>query len=561
MKKTIYLSLCALFAVMLSATSSKAQYTITGNSITHYCVSEYYTVTTSAPGWTSGMTLQTYFGDGTSTINPADSSPVYFSHTYDMSGVYTVKHVLIYSGVRMDSVTVSDTANVCKYIPVTAYLDNNSNCIDDLGDLDLMNPYTVEVDSAGVPVETITATNIFYITAVGVPTGTVYTFRVLTPPTGLVTTCPLSGVSTYTIGTTTGPVYFGFECATTTGFDIRETVHVGGPGRHMADVNMILDNAFCTAHAGTLTLTFSPKYNFTYSVPAPTSVVGNVVTYNFPALSLEAPIMLHAHFDVPSVWLVPGDTIHSSYVLTPTTGDLDPSNNTITRIDTVVSSYDPNEKSVSPKGIVSPGTTLTYTIQFENTGNAPAKNIHIQDTLSPNVDPTTFKLVKSSAAVTTTLAHVGGLYILKFDFANINLPDSTHHGECDGLVIFTIKAKSGLPAGTVINNEAGIYFDDNEVVMTNKVQNVIGIPTSVAVMTNTSNVNVYPNPVSDELTVKVDNGNYSTLSISNTVGQVVLNQSFSTTQTKVNVKTLAPGIYYITLRGESGVKVQKFEKQ
>ncbi len=117
-----------------------------------------------------------------------------------------------------------------------------------------------------------------------------------------------------------------------------------------------------------------------------------------------------------------------------------------------------------------------------------------------------------------------------------------------------------MPNGTVINNKAGIYFDFNSVVMTNNVANTIGIPAGIATMSNVANVEVYPNPVNDELTIKADNGSYTTMTITNTMGQQLMKQALNTTQTKVNVKTLPSGIYYITLRGDSGVKVQKFEK-
>lgn len=559
MKKLFYASIAVFFLLAFNATRSGAQYTITGNSIYHNCTGESYLVVTSAIGSVPGMTLQTYFGDGSNTVSLADSSPIYIYHSYLLSGVYTVKHVLIYSGVRMDSVTLSDTANVCHFVPLIPYLDNNTNCVDDLGDNNIVSPYTVKIDSAGVPVDTITATSIYYITPAGTPTGTVYSFTVLTPPTGTVVSCPLSGVVTYTVGVSTGSLYVGLNCSSTTGFDIGESVTVGGPGRHMSNVDIIVSNAYCTAHSGTLTLTFSPKYNFSYGTPTPTSVVGNVLTYNIPAISSLAPVMIHAHFDVPSTWLIPGDTIQSSYVLTPTTGDLDPSNNTVIRVDTVKSSYDPNEKSVTPEGVIAPGTTLKYTIQFENTGNAPAANIHIMDTLSGNLDPKTFKLVNASANVFTTIDHVGGLYILKFDFPNINLPDSAH-GQNDGTVTFTMKAKMGLSAGTVIPNHAGIYFDDNDVVITNTVQNVIGSPTQTAVMSNKPQVAVYPNPVTDILTVNTDAGLYNFISITNMVGQSMISVPVTTPSTRVNVQQLPAGIYYLALKGAHGVKVEKFEK-
>ena len=96
--------------------------------------------------------------------------------------------------------------------------------------------------------------------------------------------------------------------------------------------------------------------------------------------------------------------------------------------------------------------------------------------------------------------------------------------------------------------------------MTNNVENIIGLPLNAGTMAKTTQIAIYPNPVNDELTIKAENGAYYTMTISNTIGQVIITQSLNAPQTKVNVKALPTGIYYITLKGESGVKVMKFEK-
>ncbi len=565
MKKTLYLSICVLLFSMFFSTGANAQLTISGAYITHGCDTNDYYVTNS--GYMAGYTLQTYFGDGTNIIVP-DDSMAFFSHAYATPGTYTVKYVLIDAGgIRVDSLIATDVVGFCSTISFTPYLDNNSNCLFDAGDNGIYGPCTVEIDSAGVPVYTMTATSIHYNTPLSTPIGTIYSFKLLTPPSGVNVTCPGSGIVYDTLGVSHGARLMGFECGSSSGFDISEIVNVGGPGRHMSIVNVNVSNAFCTAHTGSLTMTFSPKYDLSYAYPTPTSVAGNVITWDFPALSNTAPVFVTAHFDVPGTWLMPGDTIHSSYVLSPTSGDLDPSNNTVVRIDTVKSSYDPNEKSVTPQGTITAGTKLDYKIIFENTGNAPAVNIHVQDTLSDDLDIATFKLVSSSAPVYTSFSQDGaGHTVVKFDFPNINLLDSSHHGQCDGMVTFTINAKPGLAGGTVIDNRAGIYFDDNEVVMTNTATNVIGSTTGAATMSNTPKVTIYPNPVNDQLTIKTD-GAYTTLTIANAIGQVVMTRQLDVTSTvlssspaKVDVKTLAPGVYYLTLKGTQGVKVVKFEK-
>jgi hypothetical protein len=74
-----------------------------------------------------------------------------------------------------------------------------------------------------------------------------------------------------------------------------------------------------------------------------------------------------------------------------------------------------------------------------------------------------------------SVINTGGLNIAKFDFPNIKLLDSAHHGLNDGMFIFKIEARTTVADGTTIPNRVGIYFDYNPVVMTNEVTNIIGI--------------------------------------------------------------------------------------
>ncbi|MCW3124151.1 MAG: hypothetical protein JWQ38_3643 [Flavipsychrobacter sp.] len=560
MKKSLYLSHVITLLFLLFGNNTNAQYTITAHFESPACSdAQFYVLRSGGTGLTPGLTLKTYFGDGTDTVHMIDSASAGFGHRYTSAGVYTVKHVLLNSGSAIVSVAFSYKSTLCHTVALLCYLDNNSNCTFEPGDEMLVTPYTVEIDSAGIPIDTTTTTSLYFDTRS--PLGTIYTFKMLKMPSGLSATCPVTATTSITVGSTLY-AYMGFECiGTSGGFDLSESVSVGGPGRHQATATVTVTNPDCTPHAATLTMSFSPKYNFADASPAPSSVAGTVITWNLTGVSSVTPKTVFALFTVPSPWLIAGDTVHSSYVITQETGEADTTNNVIVRIDTVKSSYDPNEKSVTPQGVITAGTNLVYNIQFENTGNAPAENIHVQDTLSDYVDLNTFKLISSSANVFTGFSKdMTGHNVIKFDFPGIHLLDSSHHGQCDGMVSFTINAKNGLANGTKIDNRAGIYFDDNEVVMTNTVENVIGIPTEVSVMTNNNTMSIYPNPVNDILIISTITNAYNELSITNTIGQSVLTQTISTPQTRVNVKALPSGLYYITLKGEGGVKVQKFEK-
>ncbi len=157
--------------------------------------------------------------------------------------------------------------------------------------------------------------------------------------------------------------------------------------------------------------------------------------------------------------------------VTPTIGDNNPANNTLTHCFTVVNSYDPNLKSVYPiNRIENADGKLTYTIQFQNTGNAPAQHIYIMDTLSASLDASTFELLAYSHQPQVQL--IGNN--LRFNFPNINLPDSTNdEPNSHGYVQFSIKLKDSLPLGTTVNNTSFIYFDFNPPVQTNTVTDTL----------------------------------------------------------------------------------------
>ena len=122
-----------------------------------------------------------------------------------------------------------------------------------------------------------------------------------------------------------------------------------------------------------------------------------------------------------------------------------------------------------------------------------------------------------------------------------------------------MNTKAGLSNGTVINNQAGIWFDYNPVVMTNTVSNTIGT-LSVSQVNNMSNVAVFPNPVGSDLTIQTSGKQFDKLVIINTLGQVLIQQSIQTDVTHVNVKSLLPGMYYIMLQGANDSRVEKIEK-
>ena len=141
----------------------------------------------------------------------------------------------------------------------------------------------------------------------------------------------------------------------------------------------------------------------------------------------------------------------------------------------VLCSYDPNDKLVAPQhynNYALIDESLVYTIRFQNTGNAEAYDVVIEDLLSEDLDLSTFQYISSSHE------HVLSTYIndhlLTFEFKNIFLPDSTSNfDESQGYVMYSISAKDTSSENTIISNTANIFFDLNPAIVTNTTENIM----------------------------------------------------------------------------------------
>jgi uncharacterized repeat protein (TIGR01451 family) len=580
MKKNIYL--IAIFALTcLSAIKSTAQYHIISTTLEYsHCDSLFFRIgidtgSESASYGYSVLRLTTYLGDGTSRMDTLlhGTPRVYVGHHFTESGVYTVKSVLDSAGYPIDSITFADTVNLCSTLHLTSYVDHSGTCSDS-GAAYMPNPYTIEVDSAGHPVDTLTSTSFFYTTSAGTPSGTIYSFKVITEPSGYVVSCPSTGIlyDTVVSGSSSYPsswyMAMGFTCDTTA-FDFHIWGTFSGGLSGACSHVYAYEYGCATVPNDTITINYSPKYVYDSNSAGMTPLATGTgwVKFYIPSMAPDSLVDFICFFGVSGTdTFSPGDTTYTTWTIDPIAGDTHPYNNVHSSVDTIRSSYDPNEKTVYPQGNIDAGTTLQYTIGFENTGNDTAFNIHVQDTLSNNLDITTFQLVSASAYVITELSKdAAGQNIVKFDFPHINLLDRSHPGKNTGSVQYSIAAKKGLAKGTVITNEAGIYFDYNPVVMTGKTVNNIGTPAGVAKVINSSNVALYPNPATDVLTISMQNANFNNLTIFNSMGQAMLSQPMTATQSAVtvgiNVHSFPAGVYFVNLQGANGVTVQKFVKE
>lgn len=508
----------------------------------------------------TGLSFVTYWGDGTSTTTtiPNNATWGWTTHGYTTQGAYTIKVILLSSGTPIDSSITSYTTDPCSAIEIGSYYDNNNNCIRDVTEPFIYSPIYYEVDSAGTVIDTITCMGYTYYKA-KLPGGT-YTFRVINPLLGTVT-CPSSGTITVTAPPANNftRIKFGFQCGSTSQFDLG--VALVGRFRPVNTSTLVIYayNNSCAAQNGVLTVHLSNKYTYQSANVTPSSINGNVITWNLSNLDILHSKVIYLYADTATTVTL-NDTICNYATITPTSGDVYLPNNTANQCDGVRASWDPNDKHVHPAGNIPSGQELTYTINFENLGNDTAFNIHILDTLSQHLDPSTLQVISSSHAVATTLYDYSNTKVVKFDFANIYLPDSNSREYNKGFVQFKINVKPNRAPNQVITNRAGIYFDINPVILTNYTENTIA-PVGIKNVSKANDVTMYPNPVSGVLTIRTANNAYHKAQVYNTLGQMVLEQSISNNTTQMNMQHLMPGIYYIQLQGTHETRVEKIEKK
>lgn len=238
--------------------------------------------------------------------------------------------------------------------------------------------------------------------------------------------------------------------------------------------------------------------------------------------------------------------------------DETPDDNTSLLTQSVVNSYDPNDK-VCTEGNVLPinevGKYLHYIIRFENTGTANAENIVVKDM----IDTSKFDL---SSLVPLHGSHSFETRInsnrVEFIFENIDLPFDDANN--DGYVAFKIKTLPTLAVGDNVINSASIYFDYNFPIVTDPYTVTVYNPLSTVDFDFGSVYTLSPIPAKDILKITTKkNVAMSSVNIYNMLGQLVqVNTNPSET---IDVSSLKTGSYFIKIISDKGTASSKFVKE
>lgn len=238
-------------------------------------------------------------------------------------------------------------------------------------------------------------------------------------------------------------------------------------------IGVWVQNTGTTSFTGNFTINFDPTLTIaplSYAVPY-TSSTASSATWDISNQAPGSVAYYMLHINGPGAALV-GTTFSFDYNLNLIDdSDVTFYSNDWTSSHVVSCAYDPNDKQAIPVGYAEPhfilaDTEIEYKIRFQNTGNAPAFNVDIEDQIDiSKLDISTFEPITASHSFSTLVQPDGHV---TFTFANIMLPDSTtDEPGSQGYVIYRIKPLPTIAIGDVIENTASIYFDENPAIVTN----------------------------------------------------------------------------------------------
>ncbi len=505
--------------------------------------------------------FQSYDGQVNVTLSGSNSGP--FSYQWNngattqnianvAAGNYLVEITDGSSGCLSLQTTVNYTGINCGSISGNVFIDNNSDCIKNVGDN----------NSSNIQIIANPGNRIGYTNWVGD-----YIFNNLPFATYTITSSTTANMLATCVTTLNTTLNSGIPNSINNNF-AKEYIPITQPDLYVSAysigivpgfvcrMNYLLHNYNTFNANGILKVTLPSAFipNITNAFPAAYTVSGDTVIWNFTNINYSgANVNFYIDFTTPLSTPL-GSTFMTCMWAQPTVTDANYTNNNFCYQRPVTGSFDPNDKTVSPVGVGANGdiaateTDLTYLIRFQNTGNGPAVNIFIKDTLSANVDINTFEMLGASH---NYMIDVLPGNVLRWKFNNIMLPDSNSNEPAShGYIQYRIKRTNNNTPGTQIKNTAYIYFDFNEPVVTNTAINTIETITGIKSSSSTNDEwNVYPNPSTGALYIVNSSSvkEESQIQVINSIGQTVLEETITSNYKNVDLSKLNNGVYFVKI--------------
>jgi uncharacterized repeat protein (TIGR01451 family) len=464
------------------------------------------------------------------------------------SGDYRLRHRIIGLWTSEDCFedalfTIPDLGPTCGKVQGTAFVDYDQNC----------SKQTNEPGAPGQVIEVLPGP--YYATTNGsgsysliLPFGE---YSLTQQSTTLAEHCTGAPIP-FTISASPNTVTRNLPDTALVGVDVRTMLssNAARPGFELQYAINVRNLTPAASGATSLTFAFDPTITFLSATPAPTSVVGNTITWDQPQLTAWQHRNYAVRFQVPpDVGLLGYDLVANVTVSTANT-DGNPANNSTTDLRTITGAYDPNDKLATTstgntqQWLIGEDEWIDYTIRFQNTGTDTAFSVVITDTLPSNLDPGSIIMGASSHTFTWELRDQG---TLKFYYPNILLPDSNiNEPRSHGFVGFRIRPRLPLLPGDELENTANIHFDFNPPVITEPSVLVAEFSTGInPVDTVTPGLRVIPNPTFGPVRIDGNGEQLGSLRVMDLSGRQVLDTSTPQTFLDLDLSDVPAGAYVI----------------
>jgi uncharacterized repeat protein (TIGR01451 family) len=474
-----------------------------------------------------------------------------------------------YNNTTISGQIMETTAlNISSGIRMNAFIDTNNNGILNAGEINV-DAGTFNYQVNGGPVTSVSSQSGRHTVFESNPSSVYnvsYAIRPELLPRYSIATADYTNV---TVPTNSGITTLNFALTELPYTDLNVALFPYGapprPGFTYKNQIVYKNNGNTTIANGILTFTNSSLVSITNVSQSGTTPIANGFTYAFTNLLPNEVRYITVEMQVPTIPTVSlGQVITNTITATGVSGDMNLQNDTANLSQTIVGSYDPNDKSESHGGKILHATFtandyLNYTIRFENTGTYEAVNVRVNDILDSKLDESTIVTVNASHPYVLERKN----NVLNWKFDGIQLPPSVANTDIGhGYITFKIKPKPGYAIGDIIPNTASIYFDFNPAIVTN----VCDTEFVNALSTDSFEqgaFTLYPNPTSGMVTIALKDTSLTidALHVMDVSGKTVLSKTVNDSKAVVDVTSLANGMYFIQLKAGQQEKTIKVVKQ
>jgi uncharacterized repeat protein (TIGR01451 family) len=329
-----------------------------------------------------------------------------------------------------------------------------------------------------------------------------------------------------------------------------------------SNYKLVYKNKGNTTLSGAINLIFEDDYmDLLVANPLADAQAVNSLSWNYTNLApfevREITFSMNLNTPTDASFPLNGDDILDfEATITPVAGDETMDDNIFTLTQTVVNSFDPNDKNCLQGTEVTDevvGKYVDYMIRFENTGTANAINVVVKDVINTAMfDPSSLIVTSASHSLQTRVSNTN---TVEFIFENINLPFDDANN--DGYVTFKIKTLPTLMIDDTFENDAEIFFDYNFPIQTN---NSITLIKDVLSTTDIAfeSFEMYPNPVKDRLIIKTKEA-IESIKIYDISGKFIKEETSLETGNTIEISTsaLTTGTYFMKIETKSGALVVK----